>query len=88
MPDGYESWLDWWRDNALDGIEAIECQCHDCHETGKLEGAYVYYDDHPDGDIYVIPLCFTYNHFTNVKVMQIDEPKYLVRVPRELLVEE
>lgn len=79
------SWLDWWHENAPEGLEATECQCHDCHETENLEGAHVYHDGHPDGDIYVVPLCYTHNQYTNTKVMQIDNPKYLVQVPKDLL---
>lgn len=82
------SWLDWWHENAPEGLEAIECQCHDCNETENLEGAHVYHDGHPDGDIYVVPLCKSHNNYHNGDRMLIEDPKYLVKVPRELLIPE
>ena len=87
-PEGYDSWLDWWRDHAPEGIVATECQNHDCDESDNLVGAHVYHDGHPDGDIYVVPLCYTHNHYTYTKVMQIDDPRFLVRMPNELLVKD
>ena len=79
------SWLDWWKKNAPEGLEATECQNHDCHETEKLEGAHVYHDGHPD-EIYVVPLCHSHNQYTNRDRMLIDDPKYMVKVPVELLI--
>lgn len=80
-----KSWLDWWKENAPTGLEATECQCHNCHETENLEGAHVYHDGFPDGDIYVVPLCHSHNQYTNTRVMQIDDPRCMVKVPSELL---
>lgn len=80
------SWLDWWRENAPAGLEATECQCHNCHEAEELGGAHVYFDGFPN-EIYVIPLCKTHNNYHYDRVL-IDDPRYLVRVPDELLIPE
>lgn len=87
VPDGYDSWFDWWRDNAPEGLEATECQNHDCDESDNLVGAHVYHDRFPD-KIFVIPLCKSHNNYHNGDRMLVDNPKYLVRVPEELLVKE
>lgn len=86
-PEGYDSWLDWWRDNSPEGLEATECQNHDCDESDNLVGAHVYHDGFPD-EIYVVPLCKAHNNYHNGDRMLVDNPKYLVRVPEELLVKE
>ena len=62
MPAGYESWLDWWQANAPEGVEATECQNHECNNRENLVGAHVYHDGFPD-EIYVIPMCKTHNNF-------------------------
>ena len=64
VPDGYDSWLDWWRDNSPEGLEATECQNHDCDESYNLVGAHVYYNKFPD-EIYIVPLCKSYNNYHN-----------------------
>lgn len=80
MPDGYESWLDWWCDNALEGLEAIECQSHECDNTENLVGAHAYHDIFPD-KIYVIPFCKFHNNYHNGDRLLIDNPEYMVKVP-------
>lgn len=87
VPDGYEFWLDWWHDNAPEGLEATECQNHDCDESDNLVGAHVYFDGFPD-EIHVVPLCKSHNNYHNGDRMLIDNPKYLVKVPGELLAKE
>lgn len=86
-PEGYDSWLDWWCNNAPEGLEATECQNHDCDESDNLVGAHVYFDTFPD-EIYVVPLCKSHNNYRNGDRMLIDDPKYLVKVPEELLAKE
>lgn len=83
--EGYDSWLDWWRDHAPEGIMATECQNHDCDESDNLVGAHVYHDGFPD-EIYVVPLCKAHNNYHNGDRMLIDDPRYLVRVPEKLLI--
>lgn len=80
------SWLDWWHENAPEGLEATECQCHDCHQTENLVGAHVYFDGYPETK-YVVPLCKTHNNYYQERVL-IDNPKFLVKVADELLVPE
>ena len=87
VPAGYESWLDWWQANAPEGVEATECQSHDCHETENTDGAHVYFDGFPD-EIYIVPIYKPHNNYQNGDRMLIDDSKFLVRVPLELLVEE
>ena len=33
VPAGYEFWLDWWQENAPEGVKATECQNHECANT-------------------------------------------------------
>ena len=87
MPAGYESWLDWWQANAPEGLEATECQNHECNNTDDLVDAHVYHDGFPE-QIYFISLCKTHNNYTNGDRMLIDSPKYMVRVLEKLLVSE
>ncbi|MBO5632308.1 MAG: hypothetical protein J5965_24895 [Aeriscardovia sp.] len=87
VPEGYDSWLDWWRDNAPEGHKATESQNHDCDVSDNLVGAHVYYDKFPD-EIYVVPLCKPYNNYHNGDRMLIDDPICLVRVSDSLLVKE
>ena len=85
VPAGYESWLDWWQANAPEGVEATECQNHECDNRENLIGAHVYHDGFPD-EIYVIPMCKTHNNYHNGDRMLIDDPDYMVRVSDELFV--
>ena len=54
MPSRYDSWLDWWQENAPEGVEATECQNYECDNRENLVGAHVYHDGFPD-EIYVVP---------------------------------
>jgi len=77
-PAGYSSWLDYWNQNA--SHRAFRCGATDCHHRGDLVGAHVQKANSTDQKWYIVPLCASCNHRTDI--FDVDEE--LVPVPSNL----
>lgn len=68
IPSGYDSWLDYWEKKM--GQTAIQCAKVGCKTSNDLEGGHVYKEG--DGvNIYLIPICYDHNHYSNVDYFNV-----------------
>ena len=83
VPDGYDSWLDYWEQNI--GRSATKCAKLLCSIKKPLEGGHVKKVP-DDGYIYLTPLCYKHNYYTYTLEYSVPE-KDLLLVPDEDLKE-
>lgn len=82
VPSGYDSWLDYWEKNKKE--KATQCEKQGCGETGKLVGGHV----HKEGDddtVYLVPICYDHNHYTEIGYYKVPEDKLLLVPPSDLV---
>lgn len=81
VPDGFESWLDYWEKNT--GRSAEKCLNINCENTNNLEGCHVDVDG--KSGIWLIPMCQGCNNWRNRNKMEAYF-RDLINVPNELLI--
>jgi len=66
VPDGYESWLDYWEKNT--GRSAKECLNINCENTEDIEGCHV--DVVGKSGVWLLPMCRSCNDSRNHDKME------------------
>jgi len=82
IPYGFDSWLDYWE--TYKGEEAGKCSKYFCQKDAVEGGHVVRVPD--DGSIYLVPICYTHNHYTFTSEYYVPDSA-LLKVPEEDLVE-
>lgn len=82
IPTGYDSWLEYWE--VKKGKEANKCSKLICVKDAEEGGHVIKVPD--DGAIYLIPICYSHNHYTYKSEYNVIDSK-LLKVPEEDLEE-
>jgi len=90
VPDGYDSWIDYWNKSRYPNEDYYASACFSCgEETDDLDGGHVYcLKKRDDGGwkydklkgLFIIPLCSVCNNPKNTKPFQVDDSD-LIKVP-------
>ena len=90
VPDGYESWIDYWNKKRYPMNEKTAGQCRKCKkQISDLDGGHVEYcEEGGDGKwyynkakgIYITPLCTVCNNPKNTGVFTVDDSD-LIKIP-------
>jgi len=90
VPDGYDSWIDYWNKKRYPNNERTAGQCRNCKKkTNDLDGGHVEYcEQRSDGKwyyckakgIYITPLCPECNNPNNTAVFTLDDSD-LIKIP-------
>ena len=81
VPDGFESWLDYWEKNTR--RSAKECLNINCENTEDIEGCHV--DVVGKSGVWLLPMCRSCNDWRNRNQMEAYS-RDLIEVPQKLLI--
>jgi len=90
VPDGYESWINYWNKKRYPNNERTAGQCRNCKkQTNDLDGGHVEFcKKHNDGNwyrykgegIFITPLCPECNNPNNTTPFSV-ETSDLIQIP-------